>query len=273
MSNDDLSTVNFKKDKVAKEFEVLRQRYEDHRHTLERLIGESPTESLAGKYADILMDIDSAILKLQELQRGSDSTVSRQTPVSPRAATLPGMASAANQPLRRTSPEVAADTGETIAISGERNRTLLTVLAGVALLALLGWLAWNFLAKRDSAESAAIATAPAVVEEAPAPEPETLVVDPATLDYGIIRKGTRIAKSFVIRNNGETPLTLDIPRSSCRCLWFDFKGPVPANGTLQLGVIVDGGRAKAGQLEETMTIATKENPEAKATFTVNATIQ
>jgi hypothetical protein len=273
MSNDDLSTVNFKKDKVAKEFEVLRQRYEEHRRALEKLIVESPTESLAGRYADVLMEIDSAILKLQELERGSAEPAPASRPVPPlpgtagRTPTLPGLSPAANHPLRRGGEENPPE-----GTPADRTRTMLIVFSGVALLALLGWLAWNFLSGNDEA-APATATAPAVVEQAPAPEPETLEIDPAELDYGVVRKGTRVAKSFAIRNNGATPLTLDIPRSACRCLWFDFNGPVPANGTLQLGVIVDGARAKSGQLEESMTIGTKENPEAKATFTVDATIQ
>lgn len=283
MSDDDLSTVSYKKDKVAKEFEMLRTRYESHRQTLERLITDSPTEALAGRYADVLMEIDSAILKLQELEKGTASTSGAAAGASLPGVPLPGTktapppppaSSAGSKPLYRSGTLTPSSVRGPL--NPDRPRLLTIIVVGIAVLAILGWLAWAFLTRQregDQPITATPDTAAEAAEQVPAEPAPMLQIEPASTDYGVVRKGTRVAKSFTVQNLGDTPLTLDIPRSQCRCLWFDHDGPVPPNGTLQLGVIVDGARAKAGRLEETVTIRAKEQPDLNADLTVLADVR
>jgi len=280
MSDDDVSTVSYRKEKVTKEFEMLKARYESHRVTLEQLITDSPTETLAGRYADVMMEVDSAIRKLEELQKPPGRPATQ-----PGGAVLPGVAlpvppsppassSAGSKSLHRPVSDHGSPQAARPGINPDRPRLLTIILVGAVVLAVLGWLAWTLLAKKGDSDQPVAATTNTAIESTPAAEPpSTLEIDPQTADYGVVRKGTRVAKNFSVTNNGDAPLTLDLPRSTCRCLWFDVKGAVPANGSLMLGVIVDGARAKSGKLEETITIRTKEQPDLEATLTVSAEVR
>lgn len=288
MSDDDVSTVSYRKEKVTKEFELLKARYESHRVTLEQLITDSPTETLAGRYADVMMEVDSAIRKLEELQ----NPPANRPATHPGGAVLPGVAlpvtkpsltppsSAGSKPLHRPVSDHGSAQAARPGSNPDRPRLLSIVLVGVVVLAVLGWLAWTLLGKMGGADKATVASTETVTDStasssavATETAESTLTIDPETADYGVVKKGTRVAKSFTVRNNGDAPLTLDISRSTCRCIWFDMDGPVPPQSTRQLGVIVDGARTKAGKLEETITIRAKEQPDLETTLTVSAEVR
>jgi hypothetical protein len=64
-----------------------------------------------------------------------------------------------------------------------------------------------------------------------------------------------------------------VARSHCRCLYYDYAAKVPANGKETVTVTVDGARAKAGALNETLQITAKGAAPGTASFSVRAEIQ
>src|SRR5947208_10701677 len=66
--SDDFGTVNVRKGERAREIELLRQHYREHRESLVRMTSESPTEYLAGEYQRLIRDIDSALAKIDEIE-------------------------------------------------------------------------------------------------------------------------------------------------------------------------------------------------------------
>jgi len=102
-----------------------------------------------------------------------------------------------------------------------------------------------------------------------------LKVTPLLADYGVIRKGTRAVRQFDLVNGGSTPITIQVSRSACRCLFYEYNGKtkVPPKGKERITVTVDGAKAAAGSLRETLSVTAKEDPSATAQFTVQAVIR
>jgi hypothetical protein len=163
------------------------------------------------------------------------------------------------------------------------------VLAGVALLALalIGWLIWRASSDRPAAgtvveETTApatetTATAPDTVAEAPetdtiAPAATGMRLTPRSQDYGLIRKGTRATRQYQFRNDTDEPVTIAVSRSTCRCLYYEYEALVPPKATESITVTVDGAKAKAGTLRETISVTPKSGG-GGTSFDVIATIQ
>ena len=262
--SDDFGTVSARR---AKEIEVLRK----HRESL----------------VNMLADVDAQLRDLGEItapaipppvippphpaRRGQDDESLGSRPI-------------VNTATYEEEPEVVAQPG-----GGMR----VMAIAGVALLALalIGWLIW-----RASSERAATGT---VIEETTAPVTETaaaadtvneapetgrevgtiapasaaMQVTPRSHDYGLVRKGTRVTRQFQFRNNSEEPVTIAVARSQCRCLYYEYEALVPPKATETITVTVDGARAKAGQLRETLEITPKSGGPAATSFDVIATIR
>jgi hypothetical protein len=106
-----------------------------------------------------------------------------------------------------------------------------------------------------------------------APPPSALAVTPAIADYGTIRKGTRAVRQVEVTNTTDKQVDYTVSRSQCRCLYYEYAGKLAPKKKETLSVTVDGAKAKAGSLSETLTIAAKKDPSMTSSFQVNATIK
>jgi hypothetical protein len=267
--SDDFGTINAKRGERAREIEVLRQHYRQHREALARMTMDAPTEHLAAEYQRLITEIDRALGKLNELEGGAA------------AAATPGMRPLATTPIaeevepRRRTAELPMGDAE------PRSRVPLILAAALIALALIGWLIWRASSDRgdgtivaETDTTATVSTAvDTAIEEAPAPAASLLTATPATQDYGVIRKGTRAVRQFEIANASDEPLSVDVARSACRCLYYEYAPVIPPKAKETLTVTVDGAKAKAGELRETLKITKKNDPTVTATVGVNATIQ
>ncbi len=266
MSSNEFGTVNVRRGDRTREIDVLRQRYNRHRETLAALAADAPSEHLATEYARLIRDVDNAIGKLGELEgrKPGDTQPIKTEPGTRPLVTPPGM----------IMPDASdsADSGTALP------RVALIIGAGVLVLVLIGWLMWRASGPAVPAASRTV-TAP-VTETAknlpvtPAPKPVVapLNIEPATQDYGTIRKGTRAVRQFQVVNNSDQTVSLKVDRSVCRCLYYEY-GKVPAHGRETLTVTIDAGKARRGALHESLTVSTKKDPAVKARFEVTGTIK
>ena len=120
------------------------------------------------------------------------------------------------------------------------------------------------------------ASAPAVTAAPVAAAPAASIkIAPEVADYGTIRKGTRAVRQFEITNLSTTPLTISVARSTCRCLYYEYdtKVKLAPKAKEALTVTVDGARAKAGNLNESIAVSSKDDPNATGTIGVRAVIK
>src|SRR5688500_6204759 len=175
--SDDFGTMNVTRGDRAREIEVLRQHYRQHREALARMIADAPTEHLATEYQRLIVEIDRALGKLSELEGG--------------AAPLP------KTPAPVTSPELRRDPELPVSEPEPRSRVPLILAVALIALALIGWLIWRASSDRgggaivETDTSATVATATDTAIEEPVPPPTALAATPPSQDYGVIRKGTR----------------------------------------------------------------------------------
>ena len=270
--SDEFGTVNIRRGERSREIEVLRQHYRTHREALTRMAGEAPTEHLAAEYQRLIADIDNSLGKLDEMEAHGPAP----------AAAPPGQ-----RPL-----VVPADTTSTydapFGPRGSSSRIFLIVFAGLVVLAAIGWMIWRASSDRRAVERPVIEQPVSTATDAPAetatvvpamtPVPITAAVSirvtPAVQDYGIIRRGTRAVREFELTNTGETPVTIEVARSACRCLYYDYNGKkIPPKAHETITVTVDAARAKASTIDERLTVTAKEDPSATATIGVRAEIR
>jgi Protein of unknown function (DUF1573) len=234
---------------------------------------------LAGEYSKLVAEIEMAVRKLDELE-GKASPASSMVDTNPSMKVTPG-----NRPLVRTPestlpPPPAAMAYEPPSSRATQNRVVIIVLAGLIVLGIIGWLIWRASSDRKATTAPAVEQQPIGATAAapppavtPAPRPvESLKVTPASADYGTIRKGTRAVRQFQVTNTGDTAMEIEVARSTCRCLFYDYNGKLPAKGQETITVTVDGARAKAGTLVEQVDVHAKKDPSVRAAFTVQATI-
>ena len=289
--SDDFGTVNVRRGERSREIEVLRQHYRTHRDALSRMAGEAPTEHLAGEYQRLIAGIDSSIRKLDELEGRAPEVPAAAGALPPtdtqRVRTSPG-----HRPLVMTADaagEPASPAGRydaPAAADGSSSRIMLIVLAGLIVLGAIAWLIWRASSERRTPQHPVIeqpVTAPSaapaetgtiVPAVTPAPvAPASLKVSPALQDYGIIRRGTRAVRQFEATNSGSTPLTIEVARSACRCLYYDYNKKVPPRGHETITVTVDAARAKTPSVDEQIVVSVKEDPNAATTISVRAVIK
>src|SRR5688500_13753256 len=132
--SDDFGTINSKRGERAREIEVLRQHYRQHREALARMVADAPTEHLATEYQRLIVEIDRALGKLSELEGGA-------APPSPRSPVV-------------TTPELRREPELPIGEPEPRSRVPLILAAALIVLALIGWLIWR--ASSDRGEGGAI---------------------------------------------------------------------------------------------------------------------
>lgn len=259
--SDDFGTVNVSRAERAREIEVLRQHYRRHRETLSKLIADAPTEHLAAEYRALIAGIDASVLKIDEIE---------------------GRASGKSEPGMRplvTTPAMEEGVAYDEVQSDSRSRVALILVAALVAFALIGWLIWRASSDRD--EPGAVAgqtatTAPATVTEDATVAPaavSVLAVSPPAADYGAIRKGTRATRQYEVTNSSEEPVTIQVARSACRCLYYEYVELVPPKGKETITVTVDGARAPAGPLRETVKVTAKSDPAVGTSFDVIATVR
>jgi hypothetical protein len=291
--SDDFGTVNVKRGDRAREIEVLRQHYRTHRDALMRMIPDAPTEQLAAEYQRLVASIDASLRKLDELEgKGTASgTVAVPTPAfneTQRMGTAPG-----NRPLVSSgvSPEPVTDhglggyDGPVDRPTNNSSRVLLMLVIAVAVLGIIGWLIWRAssdkkpttpqVIEQPASTTNADTAATSAVTPAPVPVAASIRIAPEVADYGTIRKGTRAVRQFEITNMSATPLSITVARSACRCLYYEYDAKVKLAPKAKeaLTVTVDGARAKAGALNESIAVTSKDDPNATGTIGVRAVIK
>lgn len=259
----DFGTVNVKMRSAerAREIEAMRQQYRRHREALAGMAADAPTESLAAEYRRLLSEIDAAFTKLDELERSPTDTQPMKT--------APG-----TRPLVPPPATAIPDDDEP---ASAQSRIVMIVIAGLLVLGLIGWLIWRAASSDERPSTPIVETTEISETIAPAataaPQITALSVEPANHDYGVIRKGTRAARQFEIVNTTDAPVKIDVARSACRCLYYDYAGTVPARGKETLTVTVDGAKAQAGDLAETIKVTAESDPAVATSFDVSATIR
>jgi hypothetical protein len=264
--SDDFGTVNVRRGERAREIERLREHYREHREALVDLAGEAPTEYLSGEYQRLIHDIDSALAKIDEIEGRRPATPELQEPGARTLLTPP--------------PPLAADAGEG-AGAQLGSRLVLIVVAGVIVLAIIGYLIYRASGDRGQATTTTTATiaetsAPSTIAPtSPAPVPSVvgLAVSPVVIDYGTIRKGTRATRQVELANNTSALVSYKVARSQCHCLIYEYKEKIPPKQKETITVTIDGARAKAGTLQETIDVTSKTDPSVTTSFQVTATIK
>ena len=270
--SDDFGTVNVKRGDRAREIEILRQNYRAHRDALVQMAREAPSEQLAGEYQRLVRSIETSLARLNDLERTGPVSEDTQ-PVIENPTPQSGVGSRELESIHSDSPPPTPDA-----------RVMMIVVAGVIVLGLIGALIWY--ASRDrgkvkpvTTETTAVANdtaAPATAAPQPqpvAPPPSALTVAPAIADYGTIRKGTRAVRQVEVTNTTDKQVDYTVSRSECRCLYYEYRGKLAPKKKETLSVTVDGGKAKAGSLAETLTITAKKDPSITTSFQVTATIK
>jgi hypothetical protein len=265
--SDDFGTVNIRPGGQEREIEALRQQFQ-------RLRG----------------DVDAALRRLDAMTAqpsGATAPGNRPLVTPPVTPPLTPLVTPIAEPVTdHGTGTYAAPEREVAAAPSGAGRLLLMGLIGLAVLAGIGWLIWRASNDRKAKTPQVVeqpATTPAttgtdtVAPAATAPEPaaaaSSIAIAPAVADYGTIRKGTRAVRQFVVTNSGRTPITIQIARSSCRCLYYDYVAKLTPKKKETVTVTVDGARAKAGALEENIAVSSKEDPNATGTLGVRAVIQ
>jgi len=287
--SDDFGTINLKRGERAREIEVLRQHYRQHRDALARMIADAPTEHLATEYQRLVGEIDRALAKLHELEGGAGAPPPVvDVPPPPHRPTDPGMRPLAQDTLY---DELAEPPAIPVSEAEPRSRVPLILGAAILALAIIGWLIWRASSERTAGTAIVEETATSTSDtsgtgtaedgtstsdstiEPAAAVPAGLAVVPVSHDYGTIRKGTRATRQYELSNTTDEPMTINVARSACRCLYYEHAPVIPPKAKESLTVTIDGARAKAGTLHEQIRVASKANAAVGVTIDVNATIQ
>jgi hypothetical protein len=278
---DEFGTVNSRKDR-AREITRLRDHYRNHRETLSGLMGDAPSDHLANEYQRLVGEIDTAVRKLDELEGGGPAAtpppaVPADTNPMLKPKTRPGPSAPGARPLIR--PQEAP-----VGAPNPASRTALILMAGAIVIAAIAALIWYASSRRKPDGAVTTVTTPIVEQPvttttaapatiAPASPPSSLKITPLLADYGTIRRGTRAVRQFEVVNNSGGPIDIQVARSACRCLFYDYKSKLAPNAKETITVTVDGGRAKAGDLHEDIQVSSKADPAVSSTITVQATIK
>jgi hypothetical protein len=283
--SDDFGTISVRKGERTREIEVLRQHYRQHREALARMTADAPTEHLAAEYQRLIIEIDRALGKLNELEGAGAASPPPPHSANPHLKTEPGMRPLVSAPI---ADPIADYDGESPAprdlpLEEEpRSRVPLILAVMLVALVLIGWLVWRASTDRgdtppliaENGTNAPASTAPDTsLEEATAPAAGVLAVSPPSHDYGVIRKGTRATRQFEIANNSSEPISVEVARSTCRCLYYEHAPVIPPKAKESLTITVDGAKAKAGELRESVRITKKGDATVAGSVDVRATIQ
>jgi heme/copper-type cytochrome/quinol oxidase subunit 2 len=179
------------------------------------------------------------------------------------------------------------DTSPASDASSPAPRVILMIVIALIVLGAIGWLIWRASSERKTPPSPTVVEQPTATSTTPM-EPGTVMpattpapaaaasirVTPAMQDYGIIRKGTRAVRQFELINTGTIPLSIEVARSACRCLYYDYNNKkIAPNAHETITVTVDAAKAKGSAIDEQLAVTSKDDPNATATIGVRATIK
>lgn len=284
-----------------RELENLKQRYQEHRRSVRHLLQTAPDERLAAKYEETLTELQRAVDQLDRIDRQTPPERSERPPneqfdpnrtrsikpgaipvgnetvsIKPKSrfdeAELSAGGRSWNDPLVKDETEPApAESVRSGSGSGLPWVVGIIILLAVAIGIYLAWPEGD--ATEPPSDEAGIAEEQVAetVEEPPAPR--ALGVEPASYDYGVIPKGTRSVHRFTLANRTDAAMNISVSRSDCRCLWYDYPGEIPAGGSVELAITVDGARAETGALAETVTVSSESSTDAVAEISLTAEIQ
>ena len=271
---EEFGTVNVRREDRAKELEAIRQRFRRHRETLTNLAADAPTLALGMEYNRLIKELDASVLKLDALE---ERTPNDTQPMQPLKKTDPG-----RRPLTPAPPMFEFHAPEKAPRT--TTRIVLIVLTGLVVLGAISWLMWQ--ASSDElpvtstiAQSIGTNITPATIEPvtpAPAPAPAlgpALTVEPASQDFGAIRRGSRPSRQYEITNHTDQLIPIQVSRSKCRCLFYAHNGTIAPNQKETVTVTMDATRVKARRLRETIKVSDKNNPANETSFNVTATIR
>lgn len=279
---------------IDREVDRLRGVYRDHAETLSKLAATSPSKQLARRYQELIGDINKAIVGLDGvdpeaiIRKSAEHPVlppEDAPPVPPAPAARPPAPPATDQhpapPERPILSTYSASATPPETDDGTVMRVALIIGLAIVLLVVLALFVWKFSGARPTTTATApleTAIAPPPKEEpvvpVPEPKPESLLsVSPQQHDFGSVAKGTSSVRTFEIVNRSKTSYTLEISRSKCRCLWYDPPKSLPAGGRGTLTVRVDGSRAPAGILTESIEISAKGQSDASAVIEITADVK
>lgn len=240
--SDDFGTIGIGR---SRDVEILRR----HRELLSEMVADAPNEEMAKEYRRLIADIDTYL----------------RTPTS-----------AGLRPLVTTK---LPDTD----LVEPRSRLPLIIVAAVLALGLIGALLWYASSDRKRDDGVVVEDTTTATETTATSSTETtgtlvpvesaLGVSPPAHDYGVIRKGTRATRQYEVVNRGEQPVTISIARSTCRCLYYEYQAMIQPKGRESVTVTIDGAKAKAGEIRETIKVSAKSDPVARTSFDVIATVQ
>ncbi len=278
---------------LDREVDRLRAVYRDHAETLSRLAASSPSKQLSRRYQELIVDVNKAIVGLNEVDPAVIARKTGERPVpspenstpphdAPRATATPS--ADAKRPATQERPILSSYTASAPAEEGDEGtvfRVALIIGLAIVLLLVLALFVWKFSGERAAPAASTAAPAPTTLpakEEPVTPAPEAkpaslLSVSPEQQDFGTIAKGTNSVRTFEITNQSAKTLTLEVSRSKCRCLWYDPPKSLPPGGRGTLTVRIDGSRAKAGLLSESIEISAKGEREAVAVIAVSADVK
>ncbi|HUJ16029.1 MAG TPA: hypothetical protein VL284_19730, partial [Thermoanaerobaculia bacterium] len=164
---EEFGTVNLKQGAQTREIELIRRHYRNHRDALTKMVADAPTEYLASEYQRLIGEIDISVRKLDELEgKSADAGAVAAAPSTTAAATLadtnPAIkptTGAGNRPLFRPNEPIGATSYVPPATASPRSRITMIVIAGIIVLAIIGWLIWRASSERKPA--------PTVVQQQP----------------------------------------------------------------------------------------------------------
>lgn len=268
---DEFGTVNVKREDRAKEIEAIRQRFRRHRETLTNLAADAPTIALGMEYNRLIKELDASVLKLDALE---ERTPNDTQPMQPKKRTEPG-----RRPL---TPAPAFKVFEQEEKPRTTSRIVFIVLIGLLVLGAISWLMWQ--ASSDElpvsstiAESIGTNITPATIEPVTTAPTSlsgpALTVEPATQDFGTIRRESRPSRQYEVTNHTDQPITIEVARSNCRCLYYAYNPTVAPNQKETVTVTMEATRVNARRLSQKVKVVDKNNPANETSFNVTATIQ
>ena len=155
---------------------------------------------------------------------------------------------------------------------------LLVIASALVLLSVIAALVWwSRTPERAEPGTPALSAGPTinVSEDRPAADIglPSVSVEPQGHDYGLVLRGQRVSRTFVVRNlTGET-LDIRLQRSQCRCLWYQYDDELEPGETVQMVIAVDGGKAPSGRLTERIGILSRKDPITYAEVRLTAVVE
>ncbi len=279
MSNEDWSDREVDEGQpVDREMDRLRRVYRNHAEALSELASSAPTRALAKKYRELIGDVNRAIVGLDDpgaiVSMSSDERpILREEPEPPPPSPVSRPARPSISGMRLDVP--AEPNVEEMEEDSSLTRIAIILGLAIVLIGVLGFFVWKFGSdsRSDTKEIPEPAAAVGATDTAAAAPVPAITASPEAQDFGTVYKGTRVVRTFEVFNNTDADLTIDIERSQCRCLWFDYPNVIPAGGQIEILVAVDGTRAREGLLSEAVVISTTDSPRVATEVIVNAEIR